>query len=34
VHVPSLVERAKLSASLLHKLASGQVPWPPVPMIL
>jgi glutamate carboxypeptidase len=34
VHEPSLVERAKLSASLLHKLASGQVPWPPVPMLL
>jgi glutamate carboxypeptidase len=32
VHVPSLVERAKLSASLLHKLASGEVPWPAVPL--
>ena len=33
VHVPSLVERAKLSAMLMQRLASGEVAWPPVPMI-
>jgi glutamate carboxypeptidase len=29
IHIPSLVERAKLSALLLTKLASGQIPPPP-----
>jgi glutamate carboxypeptidase len=32
VHVPSLVERARLSAMLMQRLASGEVAWPPVPM--
>lgn len=32
VSVASLVERARLSASLMLKLASGEVAWPPVPM--
>jgi glutamate carboxypeptidase len=32
VHVPSLVARARLSASLLLKLASGEVAWPAEPM--
>jgi glutamate carboxypeptidase len=29
IHIPSLLERAKLSALLLTKLASGQIPPPP-----
>jgi glutamate carboxypeptidase len=33
VSVASLVERARLSAALMLKLASGEVAWPPVPLI-